>query len=132
MLEPRAAIPPWRLSLALHRPCSLQHGLRLTDGGAAALGAAGHQVSEIGEGHLCCGSAGSYSLLQPELAASLRGRKLGHIAALGPDAVVSTNIGCLDHLSGPDAPPLVHLAELIDWSEGGPVPAALERTGGRG
>ena len=97
------------------------------DGGEAALVAAGHDVVAIPEGHLCCGSAGSYSLLQPEIAGELRARKLANAATLAPDVVVSGNIGCLDHLSGPDAPPLVHLAELIDWSEGGPVPAAIAR-----
>lgn len=131
LLAPHAAIPPRRLQIALHRPCSLQHGLRLSHGGATALAAAGHDVAEIAEGHLCCGSAGSYSLLQPELAQALRARKLGHIAEIDADVVVSTNIGCLDHLSGSDAPPLIHLAELIDWSEGGPAPAGLERAGGR-
>jgi glycolate oxidase iron-sulfur subunit len=127
LLMPRSASPPRRLRIALQQPCSLQHGLRLADGGATALAAAGHDVVAIPEGHLCCGSAGSYSLLQPEIADELRARKLANAATCAPDAIVSSNIGCLDHLSGAGAPPLLHLAEAIDWSEGGPVPVGLAR-----
>jgi glycolate oxidase iron-sulfur subunit len=82
-------------------------------------------VADIPESHICCGSAGSYSLLQPDMAAALRQRKLDAIATLRVDAIASANIGCLSHLSGPDAPPVVHPAELIDWAEGGPRPRAL-------
>jgi glycolate oxidase iron-sulfur subunit len=74
---------------------------------------------------LCCGSAGSYSILQPEISGRLRARKLGNIAALRADVIATSNIGCLNHLSGSDAPPVVHLAELLDWAEGGPEPVAL-------
>jgi glycolate oxidase iron-sulfur subunit len=114
-----------RLRVAWQAPCSMQNSLLLAGEGAALLIAAGYDVVEIPEGHLCCGSAGSYSLLQPEIAGRLRARKLGHIASLKPDVIATANIGCLNHLSGPDAPPIVHLAELIDWAEGGPRPAAL-------
>jgi len=135
LLGPRPVTPPRRLRLAWQVPCSLQHGLRLSGANEAAMRAAGHEVLAIPEGHLCCGSAGSYSLLQPAIARRLRMRKLAHAATLAPDAIVTANIGCLDHLAGPDAPPLVHLAEVIDWSEGGPVPAGLvrllSRSGGR-
>lgn len=127
LLTPRAATPPRRLRVAFHAPCSLQHGMRLSGASEAALAAAGHEVLAIPEGHLCCGSAGSYSLLQPDIAGRLRARKLANAATLSPDVIVSGNIGCLDHLSGPDAPPPVHLAELLDWSEGGPLPAPLVR-----
>jgi len=115
---------PDALRVAHHIPCSLQHGLRRGDQGAA-LTAAGYDVADIPESHICCGSAGSYSLLQPEMAAALRQRKLDAIATLHADAVASANIGCLSHLAGPDAPPVVHPAELIDWAEGGPRPRAL-------
>ncbi len=91
------------------------------------MAAAGFEVATIGEGHLCCGSAGSYSILQPDIAGALRERKLGNIALAQADIVASSNIGCLSHLAGPDAPPLVHVAELVDWVEGGPVPVALAR-----
>jgi glycolate oxidase iron-sulfur subunit len=125
LAEPRAAAPPRKLRVALHRPCSLQHGLRLANAGEAALAAAGYEVVEIPEGHLCCGSAGSYSILQPEIAGQLRARKLANAKSTAPDVIAAANIGCLNHLSGADAPPLVHPAELIDWAEGGPVPPAM-------
>jgi glycolate oxidase iron-sulfur subunit len=89
------------------------------------LAAAGFEVCTNPEGHLCCGSAGSYSLLQPEIAQALRARKLANIETVRPYVVATSNIGCLQHLSGPDAPPIVHIAELIDWAEGGPEPAAI-------
>ena len=126
LASPRKAAPSRKLRVAFHRPCSLQHGLRLEGAGEAALEAAGFEVMQIPEGHLCCGSAGSYSVLQPEIAGLLRARKLDNAKSVKPDVIAAANIGCLNHLSGPDAPPLVHPAELIDWAEGGPVPAALE------
>lgn len=124
---PHDANPPRRLRIAYQIACSLQHGLRLSGQGEALIAAAGHEVLQIPESHLCCGSAGSYSLLQPELSARLRARKLSNIASLNCDVVVSGNIGCISHLGGADAPPIIHLAELIDWSEGGPEPVALAR-----
>jgi glycolate oxidase iron-sulfur subunit len=78
-------------------------------------------VLAIPEGHLCCGSAGSYSILQPRIAGALRARKLGNIAKTTPDLLVSGNIGCLNHLAVKGAPPMLHIAELLDWAEGGPV-----------
>ncbi len=124
LVEPRSFTAPRRFRVALHVPCSLQHGLRQADG-RELLEAAGYQVLAIPEGHLCCGSAGSYSLLQPEIADALRARKLANIETLAPDVIANSNIGCLQHLRGPDAPPVVHIAELIDWAEGGPEPRAL-------
>jgi glycolate oxidase iron-sulfur subunit len=128
LTQPRPATPRENLRVAWHAPCSMQHGLRLGDGGAALLRAAGYDVVPIPEGHLCCGSAGSYSLLQPEIAGRLRARKLANAASVRPDAIATANIGCLNHLSGADAPPIIHLAELIDWAEGGPRPVALGRS----
>jgi glycolate oxidase iron-sulfur subunit len=113
-----------RVRAALQVPCSLQHGSRGDDGGDV-LRAAGFEVLSIPEGHLCCGSAGSYSILQPEIANALRDRKLQNIRSVKPDVVGTSNIGCLQHLSGPDAPPIVHVAELLDWAEGGPAPKAM-------
>lgn len=127
LAAPCAATPPRKLRVAYHRPCSLQHGLKLDGAGEAALEAAGFEVVQIPEGHLCCGSAGSYSILQPEIAGALRARKLDNAKSVKPDVIAAANIGCLNHLAGPDAPPLVHPAELIDWAEGGPMPAALEK-----
>ncbi len=127
LATPQEITPPRPLRVAYQIACSLQHGLRLSGQGEALLAAAGHEVLAIPEGHLCCGSAGSYSLLQPELSARLRERKLANIGTLDCDVVVSGNIGCIAHLSGADAPPIIHLAELIDWSEGGPEPMALRQ-----
>ena len=121
---------PRRLRVAWQAPCSLQNGLRLAANGEALLAAAGFDVLTIPEGHLCCGSAGSYSILQPEISGRLRARKLGNIATLHADVIATANIGCLNHLAGSDAPPVVHLAELLDWAEGGPEPLAL--AGGAG
>jgi glycolate oxidase iron-sulfur subunit len=127
LAEPRAAQPPRALTVAWQAPCSLRNGLKLADAGRRLLSEAGYAVADIAEGHLCCGSAGSYAILQPEMAGRLRARKLANIAATGPDVVATANIGCLHHLSGPDAPPVVHLAELIDWAEGGAAPAFAAR-----
>ncbi len=113
------------LRVAWQAPCSMQHSLHLAGAGRALLEAAGYDVVEIPEGHLCCGSAGSYSLLQPEIASALRARKLENAARTAPDIIATANVGCLVHLTGPDAPPIIHLAELIDWSEGGPKPGGL-------
>jgi len=121
-----SAAPPRPLRVAWQAPCSLQNGLKLADAGRKLLTGCGFDVVDIPESHLCCGSAGSYSILQPEIAGRLRERKLSNIAALKPDVIATANIGCLHHLTGPDAPPVVHLAELIDWAEGGATPAFLE------
>ena len=125
LAEPRPTKAPMQMRVAWQIPCSLQHGLKRGGEGEALLAAAGFEVVAIPEGHLCCGSAGSYSLLQPEIASRLRARKLANIGSVMPDAIATANIGCLNHLRGSDAPPVVHLAELIDWAEGGPKPAAL-------
>jgi glycolate oxidase iron-sulfur subunit len=123
--EPRSASPERVLKVAYQAPCSLQHGLRISGLGQTQLKVAGFDVVQIPEGHLCCGSAGSFSILQPEIAGALRARKLAAVSCLDVDVIASPNIGCLMHLSGEDAPPVVHPAELIDWAEGGPMPAAL-------
>jgi glycolate oxidase iron-sulfur subunit len=114
------------LRVAYHPPCSLQNSLKLNGYGEAVLDAAGFVLVPFGESNLCCGSAGTYSILQPELSQSLRARKLGHIEAANPDVIVSGNIGCLTHLAKPGGPAMLHLAELLDWAEGGPKPANLE------
>jgi glycolate oxidase iron-sulfur subunit len=80
----------------------------------------------VPEGHLCCGSAGTYNLLQPELAGRLRARKLVNIESLAPDAIATGNIGCLTQLAGATRIPMVHSVELLDWATGGPLPKALE------
>ncbi|MBP6559152.1 MAG: glycolate oxidase subunit GlcF, partial [Burkholderiaceae bacterium] len=95
--------------LAFHPPCTLQHGQQLRGGVEAHLGALGFQVQVARtESHLCCGSAGTYSVLQPELAYPLRDRKLGHLQALVPEAILSANIGCITHLQSGTATPVKH------------------------
>ena len=100
--------------LALHPPCTLQHGQQLRGGVETHLGALGFQVRLAAESHLCCGSAGSYSVLQPEIAHQLRDRKLGHLAALAPSTIVSANIGCITHLQSGTATPVRHWVEVLD------------------
>jgi glycolate oxidase iron-sulfur subunit len=129
LAEPRTDVPPKDLRVAYHAACSAQNGLKLSGQSEALLAGAGFTVLPIPEGHLCCGSAGSYSILQPQIASDLRARKLANAARVAPDVIATGNIGCLNQLSGDDAPPVVHLAELIDWAEGGPTPQALARAG---
>jgi glycolate oxidase iron-sulfur subunit len=112
------------LKVAYHAPCSLQHGQRVDTLPVQLLNQAGFSVAEIPEGHLCCGSAGTYNLLQPKLSNELRERKLGNIAKVSPDVIATGNIGCMIQLREADAP-FVHTVELLDWATGGPAPAAL-------
>lgn len=113
------------IRVAYHSACSLQHGQRVNEQPRRLLRDAGFSVAEIGEGHICCGSAGTYNLLQPEIAGELRTRKLGHIAAVKPDCIATGNIGCITQLAGPDAPPIVHTVELLNWAYGGACPAEI-------
>jgi glycolate oxidase iron-sulfur subunit len=113
------------LRVAYHSACSLQHGQQVEREPQELLKAAGFTVIEVPEGHLCCGSAGTYNLLQPELAAALRERKLANIALTGADLVAAGNIGCIAQLAGEAPLPVVHTVELLDWATGGPRPPAL-------
>ncbi|HWA69475.1 MAG TPA: glycolate oxidase subunit GlcF [Rhizomicrobium sp.] len=133
LCTPMTVTPPHVLRVAYHPACSLQNSLKLGGVGEALLAAAGMIVTPFNEVHLCCGSAGSYSILQPELSDRLRARKLGNIAAADADVLVSGNIGCLQHLAagrGNGKPgltqPILHIAELLDWAESGVAPANLE------
>ena len=116
--------PAPSLTVAYHAACSLQHGQKVTDAPKALLRQAGFNVAEPAESHLCCGSAGTYNMLQPEIASQLRARKLGHLHATGADLIAAGNIGCMTQLAG-DTLPVVHTVELLDWMAGGPVPARL-------
>ncbi|WP_374669962.1 glycolate oxidase subunit GlcF [Ramlibacter sp.] len=102
-------------TVAWHPPCTLQHGQKLRGGVEQHLGALGFRLQlAASESHLCCGSAGTYSVLQPQMATTLRDRKLGHLSALQPAAIVSANIGCITHLQGGTATPVRHWVELLD------------------
>jgi glycolate oxidase iron-sulfur subunit len=125
LVRPLPGVAPKALRVALHRPCSQSHGLRWRSDAASLLRGLGHRVVDLAEADLCCGSAGSYSLLQPELATKLRTRKRAHILQSAVQVVVSSNIGCIDQLADPAGPSVLHWIELLDWSEGGPVPAGL-------
>ena len=111
--------------VAYHSACSMQHGQRLHAGPKTLLAAAGFEPIDVPEGHLCCGSAGTYNLLQPEIASALRERKLANIAATRPDLVATGNIGCITQLAPGCEVPVVHTVELLDWATGGPVPTAV-------
>jgi glycolate oxidase iron-sulfur subunit len=117
-------VAPTSLKVAYHSACSLQHGQQVTTEPKVLLQSAGFTVVEPAEPHICCGSAGTYNLLQPEIAARLRERKLGNLRATSPDVVAAGNIGCITQLSGGGLP-VVHSVELLDWMAGGPKPAAL-------
>lgn len=111
-------------AVAYHSACSMQHGQKVDTEPRALLAAAGFAVREIGEGHICCGSAGTYSILQPELAGQLRARKLERIARTGAAIVATGNIGCITHLAA-GSTRIVHTVELLDWATGGPRPAGV-------
>jgi glycolate oxidase iron-sulfur subunit len=113
------------LRIAYHAACSLQHGQKLDGLPLSLLEQAGYNILNIPEGHLCCGSAGTYNLLEPELSGQLRERKLGNIAKVAPDVIVTANIGCMMQLQGGTSAPFVHTIEMLDWATGGPAPEAL-------
>ena len=108
--------------VAYHAACSLQHGQGVRDAPQRVLTACGYTVREVPEGHLCCGSAGTYNLLQPEIANRLRARKLANIARVDADVVAAGNIGCIAQIAAGAAIPVVHPVELVDWATGGPSP----------
>ena len=114
------------LRVAYHAACSLQHGQRIVAAPKELLAQAGFSVVTPADSHLCCGSAGTYNLLHPELSVRLRDRKVRTIEALGPQVVAAGNIGCLMQIGSGTALPVVHTVELLDWATGGPRPDALE------
>jgi glycolate oxidase iron-sulfur subunit len=114
-----------QLRIAYHAACSLQHAQPVLAEPKALLAAAGFTVLEIPEAHICCGSAGTYNMLQPELSAALRLRKQRNIASTAPDAVATGNIGCISQIALGGDYPVLHIVELLDWATGGPAPKAL-------
>ncbi|HEY7230469.1 MAG TPA: glycolate oxidase subunit GlcF [Pseudolabrys sp.] len=113
------------MTVAYHSACSLQHGQKITREPVELLRQAGFVVKDIPEGHLCCGSAGTYNILQPALANRLRARKIANIEMLKPDVIAAGNIGCITQLATGTTTPVVHTVELLDWASGGPMPEAL-------
>ena len=112
-----------------HSACSMQHGQGLSEEPKALLAAAGFEVREPAEGHLCCGSAGTYNMLQPELAGRLLERKVENLKRAGGAVIATGNIGCLEQIAGGTGenkdPPVVHTIELLDWATGGPKPEGI-------
>lgn len=117
---------PIPLKVAYHSACSLQHGQGVRQPPRTLLSAAGFEVVEPAESHICCGSAGTYNLLQPEIAGRLGARKAENLAATGPDVIASGNLGCISQIGGATPIPVVHTVELLDWATGGPAPAGLD------
>ncbi len=113
------------ITVAYHSACSMQHGQQIRREPKDLLAAAGFVVRDIPEGHLCCGSAGTYNLLQPALATRLLDRKIRNIEGLEPDVIATGNIGCMTQIGTATAVPIIHTAELLDWKSGGPVPPAM-------
>ncbi|PZQ65898.1 MAG: glycolate oxidase iron-sulfur subunit [Phenylobacterium zucineum] len=114
-----------RPSVAYHAACSLQHGQQIKTVPPRLLAEAGFEVRPVAEGHLCCGSAGVYNILQPQIADRLRDRKAANIAATGAVVVAAGNVGCMAQLAPVLDAPVAHPVELLDWATGGPMPAAL-------
>ena len=120
-----APVVPGRLTVGYHSACSMQHGQEIKTLPQALLTAAGFTVKAVPEGHLCCGSAGTYNLLQPVIARQLRDRKVRNIESTAPDVIATGNIGCMSQIGGGTAIPVVHTVQLLDWATGGPRPQAL-------
>ena len=122
--EALAGSPPAARKVAIHSPCSLQHGQQVRGGAEAALAAAGFEALPVADAHLCCGSAGTYSILQPELSKRLRADKLAALETGAPEAIATANIGCLAHLQSGTATPVRHWVELLDAHMADHVPAS--------
>jgi glycolate oxidase iron-sulfur subunit len=110
------------LVIAYHSACSLQHGQKITQAPKELLSKSGFVVKDVPESHLCCGSAGTYNILQPDIANKLRDRKVANIAMVKPDMIAAGNIGCMVQIAGGTSVPVVHTIELLDWATGGPRP----------
>jgi glycolate oxidase iron-sulfur subunit len=113
---------PSDLVIAYHSACSLQHGQKITQAPKELLSKNGFVVKDVPESHLCCGSAGTYNILQPDIANRLRDRKVANIAMVKPDMIAAGNIGCMVQIAGGTSVPVVHTIELLDWATGGPRP----------
>jgi glycolate oxidase iron-sulfur subunit len=124
----KIALPPGNgrgLTVAYHAACSLQHGQKVTEAPRRLLTEAGFIVRTPAEAHLCCGSAGTYNILQPQIAEQLGDRKTANLMRLAPDVIATGNIGCAIQIAQRAVVPVVHTVELLDWATGGPAPAAI-------
>ncbi len=123
--EKKAADKGVDLKVAYHSACSMQHGQKIVSQPKELLRAAGFEVVDVPEGHICCGSAGTYNILQSEISTQLRERKVANIQSVSPDLIATGNIGCMTQISKGTDIPIVHTVELLDWADGGPKPKAL-------
>ncbi|MFN7003767.1 MAG: glycolate oxidase subunit GlcF [Roseinatronobacter sp.] len=119
------------LKIAYHAACSLQHGQQIKTYPKDLLKRAGFEVVEPKDSHLCCGSAGTYNLMQPEISKQLKARKVETLEAKSPDVIAAGNIGCMMQIGSGTEIPVVHTVELLDWATGGPRPPALDRDGAK-
>ncbi len=119
-------VAPGGRVVAYHSACSLQHGQKITREPKDLLSKLGFVVKDVPEGHLCCGSAGTYNILQSDIAKRLRERKVGNIEKVKPDLIAAGNIGCIAQIAAGTSIPVVHTVELVDWATGGEVPPALQ------
>ncbi len=121
-----AAVRDVNLTVAYHSACSMQHGQKIVSAPKQLLAKAGFfMVKDVPEGHICCGSAGTYNIMQPEIATRLRDRKVANIERTAPDLIAAGNIGCLTQIKSGTTIPAVHTVELLDWATGGPAPRAI-------
>lgn len=125
-LEFKPEIDVSGLRVAYHSACSMQHGQKITAAPFSILRKLGFETLTVPESHICCGSAGTYNLLQPELAGQLQQRKVANIESLNPDVIAAGNLGCMIQIGSATGIPVVHTVELVDWATGGPKPDALK------
>ncbi len=121
---------PKSLRVAYHSACSMQHGQKMGSQAQLLLFRAGFFVSDVPEGHLCCGSAGTYNIMQPDIARQLRDRKVANILTTSPQAIATGNIGCITQIATGTQIPVLHTIELLDWAYGGPKPKKLSGISG--
>ena len=117
------------IRIAYHAACSLQHGQQIKTYPKDLLKKAGFEVVEPRDAHLCCGSAGTYNLMQPEISKELKARKVKTLEERNPDLIAAGNIGCMMQIGSAIGVPVVHTVELLDWATGGPQPPAMTRGG---
>ena len=124
-LDLRSKVQHDDIVVAYHSACSLQHGQKITSIPKELISKSGFVVKDIPESHLCCGSAGTYNILQPDIAMRLRDRKVANIATVKPNVIAAGNIGCMMQIASGTSTPVVHTVELLDWATGGPRPGVI-------